>query len=92
MTRVSILIVCLAVLGLLLGLPLVLVTADVAAPTPDVYALDCYARYRQGQILDDRERWTVDESRDQWQAEQAQNRLVTGCWAKSPFKCGEDCR
>lgn len=91
MTRVSILIVCLAVLGLLLGLPLVLVTAD-TEPTPDVHALDCYAQYCQGQILDDRERWNQDEAREQWRAEQAQERLVPGCWAKPPFKCGEDCR
>lgn len=92
MTRVSILLVCAGVLGLLLGLPLVLVTADIEAPTPDIHALDCYARAKQGTLLDDRERWHADDAREQWQAEQAQERLVLGCWAKPPFKCGEDCR
>ena len=91
MTRISILLVCTGVLGLLLGLPLLLVTVD-TEPTPDIHALDCYSQYRQGQILDDRERWTVDETREQWQADQAQKRLEPGCWAKEPFKCGEDCR
>lgn len=91
MTRVAVLLVCTGVLGLSLGLPLLLVTAD-TEPTPDVHALDCYARYRQGQILDDRERWTVDDAREQWQADKAQKRLEPGCWAVPPFNCGEDCR
>ena len=91
MTRISILVVCFAVLGLLLGLPLLLVAVD-TEPTPDVHALDCFSRARQGALLDDRERWTVDDAREQWQAEHAQGRLEPGCWALPPFKCGEGCR
>lgn len=91
MTRIAVILVCAGVLGLLLGLPLLLVTTG-TEPTPDVHALDCYSKYRQGQILDDRERWNQDEAREQLQSEQAQERLVPGCWAKPPFKCGEDCR
>lgn len=91
MTRIAVLLVCTGVLGLLLGLPLVLVAVD-TEPTPDVHALDCFSRARQGALLDDRERWTVDDAREQWQAEHAQGRLPVGCFSTPPYRCKEACQ
>lgn len=92
MKRLPILMAIAAAGGLFAGLPLLFVTVDDSPPTPDVHALDCFSRARQGALLDDRERWTVDDAREQWQSEQAQSRLPAGCWAVPPFRCGEDCR
>lgn len=91
MKRLAILLAISSIVGLIVGLPLLLVSADDAPPTPDVYALQCFTDARQGPRLDDRERWTVDDAREQWQAEHAQGRLPVGCFSTPPYRCKEGC-
>jgi hypothetical protein len=91
MRRLTIFVLILVGCVLVYGVPAVLVGVR-KADVPDVHALDCFAQARQGQIIDPRERWTVEEAQEQWQVERAQGRMIPGCWAVKPYRCDEGCQ
>lgn len=62
------------------------------APTPNIDALDCYAKERQGVLLLDTERWDPGQALEQYLADQRKGVLPAGCWANSPPKCDETCK
>jgi hypothetical protein len=77
-------------LGFVIALPLILLVQP--SIEPDVHALDCFSRARQGQLLDPRERWTPEEALQQWRSEQDRGTVDLGCWAVKPYRCDEGCQ
>lgn len=90
MRRFAIFVLFLASLSFVIGLPLMLLVQP--STSPDIHALDCFSRARQGAIIDPRERWTPEEALQQWRSEQDRSTVDLGCWAVSPYQCKEDCR
>lgn len=91
MKRLTLIVLVLAGIGLLAGVPAVFVRVE-SPRQPDIHALDCFSHARQGQLLDPRERWTPEEALEQWRSEQDRGTVDLGCWAVSPYQCKEDCR
>ncbi len=93
MRRLSLIVLLLMGASLIAGVPFfVNIPSHQPSTSPDIHALDCFSRARQGAIIDPRERWTPEEALQQWRSEQDRGTVDLGCWAVSPYQCKEDCR